>query len=211
MGYTASEAARLVSWANQKAGGGPISENLLREWVDEGVGSLCWTDLWDGEKFINFPALISLRLIFRLHSQAVPIKVINDAGLWLRRELGVEWPFACSALWNYSDDPFLADKGGPVTILSKALFLRCSDQTDGLEFNDDGLVCAWMPAEDIRIDPLLVSGSPCLAGTRIPTWILPGMVEGGDSIEEIMNGYGLSEERVRKAIDWERRLAAIAI
>ena len=78
-----------------------------------------------------------------------------------------------------------------------------------MEYGKDGVACAWLPAEDIKVDPRFVSGSPCLAGTRIPTWIFPGMVRGGDSIAEIADDYGIATERVEKALAWERQLASV--
>ena len=78
-----------------------------------------------------------------------------------------------------------------------------------LEFDANGVACTWLLAKDVKIDPQFVSGSPCLAGTRIPTWIFPGMVKGGDSIEELADDYGITIERVENALAWERQLASI--
>jgi uncharacterized protein (DUF433 family) len=40
----------------------------------------------------------------------------------------------------------------------------------------------------IKIDPEIMSGAPCFAGTRVPIQNLIDYLEGGDSIEEFLDG-----------------------
>ena len=217
MSYDTYEAARLLSWSNKQAGIPPLTEAELTEWIDAGVGGLDWEDVWeeDGkvEKYIDFSTLISLRLICFLRSCEVPLKVLTEATPRLRVGLSVKWPYASKSLWNYPVSPLSSATDAVIPVDRGLAILAKSNALDpsGLEFGADGLACAWLPVKDIKIDPRFVSGSPCLAGTRIPTWIFPGMVKGGDSIEEIADDYGIAKERVENALEWERQLANVGI
>ena len=214
MGYNATEAARLVSWANKQSGGEGISKERLENWIDAGVALLSWDDVWEGEKFIDFPTLISLWLICRLHSHGVPLESITDAVPQLRQGLGVKWPFASKAMWNLPETLTLFDRTEAIDIVVKGLLIWRLSQgwvPPGLEFDEDGTVSAWLPVPDVVIDPSVVSGSPCVIGTRTPTWIFPGMLENGDSVEELADGYRLAKERVLNAVEWERQLAVAGV
>lgn len=48
-----------------------------------------------------------------------------------------------------------------------------------------------------KIDPEIMSGVPCFAGTRVPIQNLIDYLEGGDSIEEFLDGFpSVSREQV---------------
>ena len=49
----------------------------------------------------------------------------------------------------------------------------------------------------IKIDPEIMSGAPCFAGTRVPIQHLMDYLEGGDSIEDFLDGFPtVSREQV---------------
>jgi len=49
----------------------------------------------------------------------------------------------------------------------------------------------------VKIDPEIMSGAPCFAGTRVPIQNLIDYLEGGDSIEDFLEGFPtLSREQV---------------
>jgi uncharacterized protein (DUF433 family) len=41
----------------------------------------------------------------------------------------------------------------------------------------------------VKIDPEIMSGTPCFAGTRVPIQNLIDYLEGGDSIEDFLDGF----------------------
>lgn len=41
----------------------------------------------------------------------------------------------------------------------------------------------------IKVDPEIMSGTPCFAGTRVPIQNLIDYLEGGDSIDEFMEDF----------------------
>ena len=49
----------------------------------------------------------------------------------------------------------------------------------------------------VKIDPEIMSGAPCFAGTRVPIQNLIDYLEGGDSIEDFLDGFPtVSREQV---------------
>lgn len=49
----------------------------------------------------------------------------------------------------------------------------------------------------IKIDPEIMSGVPCFTGTRVPIQHLMEYLEGGDSIEDFLDGFPtVSREQV---------------
>lgn len=49
----------------------------------------------------------------------------------------------------------------------------------------------------VKIDPEIMSGAPCFAGTRVPIQTLIDYLEGGESIEDFLDGFpSVSREQV---------------
>jgi uncharacterized protein (DUF433 family) len=49
----------------------------------------------------------------------------------------------------------------------------------------------------VKVDPEIMSGAPCFAGTRVPIQNLIDYLEGGDSIEDFLEGFPtVSREQV---------------
>jgi uncharacterized protein (DUF433 family) len=65
----------------------------------------------------------------------------------------------------------------------------------------------------VKIDPEIMSGAPCFAGTRVPIQNLIDYLEGGDSIEDFLEGFpSVSREQVIAFLEEakDRMLAAAA-
>jgi uncharacterized protein (DUF433 family) len=65
----------------------------------------------------------------------------------------------------------------------------------------------------VKIDPEIMSGAPCFAGTRVPIQNLIDYLEGGDSIEDFLEGFpSVSREQVISFLEEakDRMLAAAA-
>ena len=220
--YKIREAARLVTWADGRALNKCLSKQQAQDWVDNNVGLLRWADDIPGvKKRITFQEMISLRLIFRLYSHGVSPEVVTEDAPRLKRVLGVEYPYASKVLWEPSFTRFvklIPDAGASKysrkswdMLYQRLWHLRSSNFHHGLEFDEDGIACVWQPDTWVRLEPGMVSGRPCVARTRIPTWIIRDMSEGGDSVEEIADWYDLDEERVRNAVEWEKQLASVVV
>ena len=49
----------------------------------------------------------------------------------------------------------------------------------------------------VKVDPEIMSGAPCFAGTRVPIQNLMDYLEGGDSIDDFLEGFPtVSREQV---------------
>ena len=63
----------------------------------------------------------------------------------------------------------------------------------------------------ISVDPGILSGTPCLKGTRVPAHYVADMVENGDTIREILAAYPyLTEGQVRAAVAYTRAFPDLA-
>ena len=58
-------------------------------------------------------------------------------------------------------------------------------------------------SELIEIDERKVGGNPVVKGTRIPVQVIKGMVNAGDAPEMVANVYGITEDQVQAAVDYE--------
>ena len=52
----------------------------------------------------------------------------------------------------------------------------------------------------ITIDQRIVAGHPVIKGTRVPVKVIVGALAGGSSIEEVCEGWAITEEDVRAAL-----------
>ena len=62
----------------------------------------------------------------------------------------------------------------------------------------------------IKIDPEIMSGTPCFSGTRVPIQNLIDYLEGGDSIDEFLEDFpSVSREQVITFLE-EAKASALA-
>jgi uncharacterized protein (DUF433 family) len=57
---------------------------------------------------------------------------------------------------------------------------------------------AWQ--DRITIDPEIMGGKPVVKGTRVPVQVVVGSLAGGSTIEQVCEGYSVTEEDVRAAL-----------
>ena len=65
----------------------------------------------------------------------------------------------------------------------------------------------------VKIDREIISGAPCFSGTRVPIQNLIDYLEGGDSIEEFLDGFPtVSREQVIAFLEEakDRMVASVA-
>ena len=60
----------------------------------------------------------------------------------------------------------------------------------------------------ISVDPRVVHGQACIKGTRIPVYLIVGMLANGDSIEDLLEEYpSISREDILACLDYASALA----
>ena len=52
-----------------------------------------------------------------------------------------------------------------------------------------GLIDAMKKSSVVKIDPEIMSGAPCFAGTRVPVRSLIDYIEGGDTLGEFLEQF----------------------
>lgn len=63
----------------------------------------------------------------------------------------------------------------------------------------------------VKVDPEIMSGAPCFAGTRVPIQNLIDYLEGGESIEEFLDGFpSVSREQVIAFLEEAKTLVLAA-
>ncbi len=189
-----------------------VDRQKLLRWVRAGLTSPDLADVPGNALYLTFQDLISMRIIAALRAAGVAFPRIRAAEAWLRGQTGQARPFASEALWTarahvfagFRDSIVAASKGGQIAME----FVR--DELiplSGLIYRD-GIAATWEPRAGVLLDPLVQFGAPCVRGTRIPTRVIWGMIEAGDTPESIADAYDIALEEVCAARDWENSLAA---
>ena len=52
-----------------------------------------------------------------------------------------------------------------------------------------GLITGMKTSSVVKIDPEIMSGLPCFAGTRVPARTLIDYLEGGDTLEDFLEDF----------------------
>ena len=52
-----------------------------------------------------------------------------------------------------------------------------------------GLIADMKKSSVVKIDPEIMSGTPCFAGTRVPARTLIDYLEGGDSLDDFLEDF----------------------
>ncbi len=212
--YEVPEAARYIKASSAGNALYAVKSHNLYRWLRRGVVAGTKSQGVTRDVFLSFEDLISMRVIVVLRNAGVSWSSIDQAQRWLREKTGMQWPFATEVLWTGQGEIFTAWSAGLVATgrhgqialsLLQEHLLPIKDMT----FSKTSQVAiSWEPLHGIVLEPQIQFGAPCIKGTRIPTRTLFGMVEAGDSKEWVAKAFGISQEAVQAACDWETRLQA---
>ncbi len=212
--YEAPEAARYLKVAAHGEIIYPVRSATIIRWIRHGLASPDLADVPGDELLLTFADLVSVRVIAALRGTGVQWKEIRATERWLRKELGIQRPFASEALWT---------RGGQVLgdwtsrLLAASMHGQAAFEmlrqylipVHGLDFDEaSGMASSWEAAPSIMLAPEIQFGAPCIKGTRIPARTIAGMIDAGDSREWVMREFGISEEEADAACEWEHRLQA---
>lgn len=212
--YGIPEAARILTVTPPLANGHTVASTRLRYWIRTSVSPLDAVAFPSAQRFITFRDLISMRLIAVLRSRGVSLQHIRETERWMRQTLKIDWPFISRPLWTYDSTVYTEFEKHLIAASlfgqQAMAFIRgwLSKVELDMTFNQDDLVSSWSPHPDIRLDPEVQLGEPCIDGTRIPTRALQSKIKAGDTLAVVAALYEVGIEKVQHAIEWEERLVA---
>ena len=218
--YAAPDAANYVratmpDYEKQPVALQMTSTKLLR-WIRTGVATSSFPGIPGRELLIDFDDLVSMRVIATLRAAGVSWPAIRKSEMWLRQQTGAPKPFATSTLWHGTGDVYTkwSQKLIAASRAGQAAFDFLHDSiisVSGLELDDDAdRALWWTPRKEIRLNPKIQFGAPCIVGTRIPTASVAGAIRAGDSEELVRNAYDITAEQLEAALVWESRLRSAA-
>ena len=203
--YGLNELTRYLNFEQSKE----LAPSTVARWAHKGLSALEHTARRSDYSFVD---LISMLVVRNLIMQGLSIGDIRRADAHLRELYGHAHPFVSVRLKTDGVDVFYdalpaitdqltsANRGGQEVIrpaITRAL--------QGVTY-ERGLAARWAPTEGVVLDPTVQFGEPCLAETSVTTAHVAELAMETDA-EELARAYRLDEASVRRAIDFERRLA----
>ncbi|MCY4528161.1 MAG: hypothetical protein OXD46_03905 [Chloroflexi bacterium] len=169
---------------------------------------------------LSYLDLIEVAFVATFRGLGVPLQRIRKARAYAAQVLNSEYPFAeykwfteghhaMLDLRELEDDATIdslvvGDAGGQITWEEIV-----GERFAQFDYEQD-LALLWHVRgrnNPVRIDPRISFGAPTVGG--IPTWVLGGRWRAGESIPDIQDDLGLSEEEISHGLDFEGiRLAA---
>ncbi len=206
--YSVPQAARLVG----------VPSRTLRRWVvgsSKGKAALPTSPpMVGGEPTLDFADLVSALFIRVFREHGLSLQHIRVAALRAARDLGNERPFSLRNFttdgrriyrWFDDDKIVLHDAGSGQQVIVPIFKPLLKKIRYGLSNQAE----RWYPLGEqkpVVIDPAISLGEPTVRG--IPTRVLYGPVEAGNSTAEVARWYGLEKAEVLAACQFERKMHA---
>jgi len=185
---------------------------VVRWSTTSGTGAAITSPSFD--RLFSFADLVSLKVGVLVRKNGVSDRHLRHGVHTLRSWTDLERPLASHPVIRSlatSGSSFLSDlrtgefedigQGGQ-GVFQEVIRLHLTK----IAFNTDGEAERWIPAEDVVIDPAIQAGTPCVAGTRVPTATVASSLSVAD-VEDVAAEFDLPEAAVRHAEEFERRLA----
>lgn len=210
--YSIADAARYAR----------IPTTTVRRWMERQGRGTTWR-----EHLVSFDDLISLLFVHEFRKHDVKLREIIRAETDLRERFDWGHPFVHEGLWtaggdilirvpggaDYGPDAVIAsNRGGQVALsIIQLKSVQLPELVRNLEEQlnyEDQRVTAWRPADDVVARPATQFGLTCIEGTRIPTRSIYQAIAGGDTPARLARLYEIGQEKIERAAEWERQLAA---
>lgn len=165
---------------------------------------------------LSYMQLIELAVVAAFRDSGVTLRRIFEAREFIKNQFESEYPFADYRfktdgkvlLMDYSQVDKKRGKGKLLEVNKHGqLAWEAILEARLREFDYDKrekLVLRWHvagPQSPIVIDPRLSFGAPTIKGT--PTWAIKGRWTAGEQIDQIADDFGLKEEAVFQALQFE--------
>jgi uncharacterized protein (DUF433 family) len=204
--YTTVEAARFAQ----------TKPNTVAYWY-YGTGKRTGPALGGKRRYapLSYLQLVEVAFAASFRQRGVPLQRIRKARDYVAKVFRAEFPFAqyefkTEGLHVLMDaasvepdfrDLIVADEAGQMAW--ERIVLERFEQFD----YEEELAVRWHPRGrniPILIDPRISFGAPVIEGTGIPTWVLKGRFEAGETPEEIESDFGVTARDLRYALEFER-------
>lgn len=166
------------------------------------------------ERMLSFRNLVEVHVLSAIRREhRVRLREVRKAILYLKKQLGIEHPLADRQMSTDGTDLFIEHYGKLVAVSrdgQMAIKVVLAEHLDRIERNPGGVAVRLFPfsgrpdARAVVIDPRVKFGRPCISGTGIPTDIVAGRFQAGDTIEEIATDYGRPAKDIEEAIRFEK-------
>jgi uncharacterized protein (DUF433 family) len=197
--YQVGEAARYAG----------ISANTVLAWHNSDERRLL-TEKQDRER-LSYLQLIELAVVAAFRKARIPIPAIRAARIYLTREMSSKHPFAEFQFKRYGKSLFTeSEVSGRKELLKVTQAGQLAWREiigpvlQEFEYEHEGLAIRWHvagPSSSIIIDPRLSFGAPTIKG--VPTWIVKGRFDAGESDSMIAEDFGMDVMSVREALRFE--------
>lgn len=162
---------------------------------------------------LSYMQLIEVAVVAAFRKMDVPLKRIRAARDYAKTTLKSEYPFAeyrfkeeGKHLWLDSGE---LEEVKPGTVLSadqhgQLAWESVIGRLREFDYDGHGIVLQWHVAgrkSPIIIDPRIAFGAPAVRG--VPTWILKGRWDAGESDSDISDDFGIAKTEVRDALKFE--------
>lgn len=202
--YGLTELSRYVAYD-----GGRAEPSRIARWLTRGLNPVGHRPR---RPDYSFHDLISLFVVRELVAAGVKLPAIRTAERHLRERLEIPRPFASVRLKTdgvnvlYHAAPEVRDQLTAADLVGQEVL----EPTIAAALRDvtyeHNVAVRWHPETHVELDPEVQFGEPCVAGTRIPTAQIVALLKKDHDIAAVARTYGISEEAVRDAHRFERRL-----
>jgi uncharacterized protein (DUF433 family) len=203
--YQIKEAARYVR----------LSSQTVTNWHAADIGE-SFLSRRDPRSALSYMQLIEVAVVAAFREAGVKLNRVREARDYIMNHLKTDYPFA-DYRFKTDGKRLLIDYAGVDSKSGKGKLLELNKSGqlawDAIlkerlkEFSYDEsqrIVLRWQvagPKSPIIIDPRLSFGAPTVKGT--PTWAIKGRWIAGEQIDEIADDFGLKEELVAQALEFE--------
>lgn len=164
---------------------------------------------------LSYLQLVEVAVVAALRKEKLPFSRIRDAREYMCNHLKSEYPFAeyrfktnGKELWvDYAQVEGLSG-GDKLLAVNREGQLAWKEMIDRrlkeFEYEDGGVAVKWHVGglvSPVVIDPRVAYGSPQVCG--IPTWIIKGRWDAGESINDIAEDFELPVAAIKGALKFE--------
>jgi len=193
-----------------------LPRSTVNAWVSgqPGFESVILVDSQES-RILSFRNLVEIYNLSALKDYGVRLPAVRKAIRYLRDRFNTDHPLADQKFFTDGHNVFIK-KYGEIVDISNAGQLAMSEVMSRylkrVVRDKKGLPVRLYPRissrvddnrQSVSIDPQILFGQPCLAGTRIPTSVIGERYKAGDSISDLMEDYGCTAAQIEDALRYE--------